>query len=244
MLSVFLFLPSLAAVPIDTRLGDWRGVCFFSSLGALLEDAAVLVFSSFLFFFILLWIFFSCFLSVGIYAPSPAPTLTLSHMLIWHFLLKGHGWIMFCRRGSSCYMKNDAAGVFSRFFVAIWTTKLHSLQAGFFWRLQLFYFAIRRQKYFFQGSNYWCIIKLDARFPTWWWSNFFLLVATHGTTAKINPLWPKKHFFRRLHCNKRPENPQKILYSQLDARPIVVVILFLKQSAVISVTVIAIAFWR
>lgn len=132
MLSVFLFLPSLAAVPIDTRLGDWRGVCFFSSLGALLEDAAVLVFSSFLFFFILLWIFFSCFLSVGIYAPSPAPTLTLSHMLIWHFLLKGHGWIMFCRRGSSCYMKNDAAGVFSRFFVAIWTTKLHSLQAGFF----------------------------------------------------------------------------------------------------------------
>lgn len=195
MVSVFLFPPSLAAVPIDTRLGDSGGVCFFSSLGALLEDAALLVFFSFLFFFLSCCGFFlSCFLSMGIYAPSPAPTLTLSHMLIWHFLLKGHGWIMFCRRGSSCYMKNDAAGVFSRFYVAIWTTKLHSLQAGFFWRLQLFYFAIRKQKYFFSR------FQLLMYYKTWCQiSNVvveqFLFTSGHSWYYSQNPLWPKQAFF-------------------------------------------------
>lgn len=126
MLPVFLFLPSLAALPINTRLGDWGGVSFFFFHRVncwkmqLCLFFFLLPFISFVFF--LGFFFFFHFWSVGIYAPSPAPTLTLSHMLIWHFLLKGHGWIMFCRRGSSCYMKNDAAGVFSRRYVAIWTT--------------------------------------------------------------------------------------------------------------------------
>lgn len=102
---VFLFLPLLAALPINTRLDDWGSVFFFFSFGEFLEDAAPLVFPP-------LPLCCFCFWSIGIYSPSPAPTLTLSHMLIWHFLLKGHGWIMFCRRGGGCYMKTDVAGVF------------------------------------------------------------------------------------------------------------------------------------
>lgn len=196
MVSVFLFPPSLAAVPIDTRLGDWGGVCFFSSLGALLEGAAVLVFFSFLFFFLSCCGFFlSCFLSMGIYAPSPAPTLTLSHMLIWHFLLKGHGWIMFCRRGSSCYMKNDAAGVFSRFYGGNLNNKAPQFTGSFFfWRLQLFYFAIRRQKYFFSR------FQLLMYYKTWCQiSNVvveqFLFTSGHSWYYSQNPLWPKQAFF-------------------------------------------------
>lgn len=135
MIYAFSFsLPAFTGCCADRyQTGRLRRCVFFFFIGCIAGRCSCACFFLFPFFFLSCCGFFlSCFLSMGIYAPSPAPTLTLSHMLIWHFLLKGHGWIMFCRRGSSCYMKNDAAGVFSRFYVAIWTTKLHSLQAVIF----------------------------------------------------------------------------------------------------------------
>lgn len=176
MLPVFLFLLLLAALPINTRLGNWGSV-FFSFphlVDCWKRQPRCHPPPPTCFISLVVDFFFLCFCSssIGIYAPSPAPTMTLSHMLIWHFLLKGHGWIMFCRRRGGCYMKNDAAGVFSRFYVAVGITSLQTSQGDFYLLvLYLFYFAVRSHKYFFSTFQP-MIFYMNASIPMLW-SSFF-----------------------------------------------------------------------